>query len=126
MKRGDFIRKQNYDPVLGSGYPVVKIKEIDQQKINGKHCNSRKTYVVISREEAIAIMEMFNSIAISSTPVEDKEFVCKRDDNGQPKEPISAFHIKKVLFHYKMINPDFDAYKCPKCLQYHLGKKKLE
>ena len=124
MKKGDYIRKENYDPVLGSGYPVVKIKGIDQRQINGVIANSRKTYIVIPRQEAIELMELYNSISISSIPVEDKEFVCKREDTGNPKEPISAFHIKRVLFHYKMINPDFDAYKCPKCLQYHLGKLK--
>ena len=69
-------------------------------------------------------MEKYNSYVISSVPVEDKEFVCKREDNGNPKIPITVFYIKEVWFHYHMLNPAISAYRCPKCGYYHLGKLK--
>lgn len=126
MKVGDYIRKENYTSVLGSGYPVIKIKGITKNSINGVMIseNQRKTFVVISEEEAISLMEKYNSSIISSIPVADKTFVCKREDNGQPKVPIDVFRIKEVWFHYYMLNPAISAYCCPKCGYYHLGKLK--
>lgn len=126
IRKDDYIRNSTYTSILGSNLPVVQVKNVTDYSINGKHVSmdQRESYVVISKSEAEDIMEFFNSISISHIPVEDKEFVCKREDNGNPKEPISVFHIKEVYFRYKMLNPAFSAYRCPKCLQYHLGKTK--
>lgn len=124
MKQGDYIRKQNYTEMLGSGMPVIKIKDINKVRINGIECMSRESFVVITKEEAHSIMELYNTMTVSPIPVEVKEFVCKREDTGAPKVPISVFAIKKILFHYKMsINPDIEAYMCPICGHYHLGKQ---
>lgn len=133
LKRGDYLRKKNYTCIFGKGVPVIKVKSIDGKSgiINGipnTHIHNSsvfKTLVVISEEEAIQLMEEWNNTLISNIPVKKTEFVHVREDTGKTKESIGVFHIKEVLFHYKKTKSEkFDAYKCPVCNQYHLGKIK--
>jgi len=128
IKRGDYIRKKNFTPLLGKHVPVIKVKNISNKgQINSimNSENNHEDYVIISEKEAIELMEEWNRLSISSKPVELKEFVHFREDTGEPKYAINAFHIKEVLFKYlKTHSEAFEAYKCPVCNQYHLGKNK--
>ncbi|MFW5847544.1 MAG: hypothetical protein ACOCVF_01310 [bacterium] len=133
IKVGDYIRKKNYTSVFGKNLPVIKIKHINQK--NGTVNNipnstlhkpaNLNSLVVISEEEAIQLMEEWNNTYVSPIPSTNRNYVHVREDNNQPKEPINAFHIKEVLFRYrKTVSEDMDAYKCPVCGYYHLGKNK--
>jgi hypothetical protein len=138
LKVGDFILKDNGN-LFGrkeNKVPVVKIKRITHApgrhlaskkmvRVNGTYDFSEYMVKVISPERAEEINALYESckeINVSLKP--DLNTSCFREDNGQPKVPIDPSAAQKLLYQFRMRNPEggYEVYECKHCGNLHLGK----
>jgi hypothetical protein len=135
---GDYIRKRSFN-TFGTetdSKPVIKISSLStllgskggfsRWIINGVYHMLPSDFIIISEDEAIRIMGIWeNSAEISPVANDTLNTKCIREDNGKPKV---TYHGKagwrKPLFNFRMKNPHggFQAYKCPECGKIHIGK----
>jgi hypothetical protein len=135
---GDYIRKRSFN-TFGTetdSKPVIKISSLStilgskggfsRWLINGVYQMLPSDFIIISEDEAIRIMGIWeDSAEISPVANVTLNTKCIREDNGKPKV---TYHGKagwrKPLFNFRMKNPNggFQAYKCPECGKIHIGK----
>jgi hypothetical protein len=138
LKVGDFIFKDNGN-LFGrkdNKVPVVKIHRVTRMpgrhlpskkmvRVNGVYDFSEHTVKVISPERAAEITKLYESCTeINQSLKPDLNTSCYREDNGQPKLPIDPRAAQKLLFQFRMRNPEggYEIYKCTHCGNLHLGK----
>lgn len=138
LKVGDFILKDNGN-LFGrkdNKRAVVKINRITHApgrhlankkmvRVNGIYDFSEYMVKVISPERADEINKLYDSckeINVSLKP--DLNTSCFREDNGQPKVPIDPKAAQKLLYQFRMRNPEggYEVYECKNCGNLHLGK----
>ncbi len=149
LQKGQWIRKASYTlfkpqkdfraPTAGHDYwntPVMLIETIKYTPdefyvfINGRRFPAKQTkFVVITQEEALRMLEVWENGSITETTHKDDITSCVREDNGEPKNKIgNKEDTLEILFQHRMKRPDlpYDAYICGICGSYHIGKRKEE
>ena len=134
IKKGDWVRKKNYDTIGKHICVQIKGLYILPMKVQGPtlvingFCQATEAnLVVVSEEEAKRLNDLSDSMSLS--PNEHDEITsCIREDNGEPK--MKFFNeqvVLKKLFMLSMQHPEkhLQAYKCIRCGAHHLGKSKL-
>ena len=147
LVKGQWIRKTNYGifkpqknwnpPNVGLEYwntPVMLIISIKYSHddfymtINGRRFPVAQTKItVIEEDEALKIQKIWENCQIVETTHKDDITSCVREDNGEEKQKIgNAESAREILFSHRMKRPEFpyDAYICPHCGFYHIGKRK--
>ncbi len=144
LKVGDYIIKNNFG-LFGSNCgvkdyssktPVLLIERITPASgnhpankrlvaVNKKYNFSEYDVTVVTPERAKEILDLYESckeINVSLKP--DLNTSCFREDNGQPKQSVDPRGAQKLLFQFRMKNPDggYEIYKCNHCGNLHLGK----
>jgi hypothetical protein len=138
LKAGDFILKDNGN-LFGrkdNKHAVVKINKVTHApgrhlankrmvRVNGVYDFSEHTVKVITPEKAAEIIELYETCKeINESLKPDLNTSCFREDNGQPKVPIDPKAAQKLLYQFRMRNPEggYEIYRCTHCGHLHLGK----
>lgn len=122
--------KKSNNGVFQNGLPVTRTQCVREVYLNKKleHINLDgviyKNLIQINEEEYRDILMFWNSLS-TSKPSLDPTWHCVSELSGKPKVKVSNSKLREVLYKQKIKIPDIEAYICPKCGNYHLGKKKV-
>ena len=124
------IRKKGYTPFY-NGRPTLVVKSItplrkrkDAVMINN-HVINIDCLVVIDENEEKTLNLLFDSCVISDFDITQYTNPCISSTSGEPKMQYPSKKIaKEKLFHMRIRYPEkyFEAYLCPNCNKYHVGK----
>lgn len=131
FKKDSYIRKNNYD-LFNNGSPVTKIKSVEWRgkfvRINNLNFPLDSLPVILCKKACKNLLFQWNAFGFIPVVSELQEFQCVRQDNGEKKVAIPLYELKPILWSYMKRFPEkkFEAYICPVCTYYHIGKPKSE
>lgn len=141
FKEGDWISKKNYD-LFNIGWngkkeyiAVMEVKQAFRIKDNAWVINNRYYFEdvnhlkVISKEKAEELILIYKNLKLTepeSISVDETCYTTYTGEKQEKKKEISEKRILTVLFQKIMQRPTegFQAYKCPNCGFYHIGRVK--
>lgn len=128
---GDILIKKNHLPFgRETEFIAITVNKIDywtnSYVINELYKVTPESVNKITYEEKLKLQEEWDSIGISEY-IDNGNDPCIRLETGNSKELLPERHIKGAVFRFrhKYNNPAYEAYRCPKCGNLHLGKNKL-
>ena len=137
--RGGYIRKKNFDFFKnwnGQYIPAIEIHSAFQWdvknhptefRVNGKYIIKLENIVFITKEENDNLFKFYHSLNLSKPVGLSVDETCYTTYKGEKKEKIkedSKHKILRTLYLFQIRRPDdkFQAYQCPNCNFYHIGK----
>lgn len=129
---GMILAKTNFLP-FGKGnrkVMTITIETIDwwgiDYVINKLYHVMPNTVIQVTEEEAINIQAEYDSIEIAEYN-DTANNPCVRLETSKAKHIVPESHFKDLVYSYrhKYNNPAYEAYKCPRCGELHIGKNIL-
>jgi hypothetical protein len=130
FKKGDSLRKKGYT-MFKNNEPTIIVKTIAYLPVSKNLIKVNKQIlpidclVKINSEEAIFLDNLFEDCVISDFDETQYTNPCISSTSSEPKLRYPNIKIaKEKLFLMKLKYPDkyFEAYLCPNCNKYHVGK----
>lgn len=99
------------------------------QLYNTKETKALDLIEIISEEQAMEINKKFSELYLTEPEATSIEETCFTNYSGERQEKVkynTTKHVLSVLSIFMAKRPDdgFQAYKCPNCGFYHIGRKK--
>lgn len=140
FKQGDYIKKRS-NTFFDVGYngkhsfiPVIEVRQavkITETKylFNNRYCfNNLDEIIILTKEEAENLILFYKSLKLSepeSLSIEETCFTTYSGKRTEKKKYETEKAVIRILYEFVIDRPGegFQAYKCPNCNFYHIGRQ---